>query len=96
MPAFLFGMLYNFRRMAILISNISINNSLKKIITKISDLTLDIYIVQMILINLLMPKIPFPINVAIIFILILIAAFINNWIANRISKNLIKVLKYKH
>jgi hypothetical protein len=93
MPACLFGMLYYFRRVAILIAGISINNGLKKIIVKISGLTLDIYIVQMLLINMFMPKIPFPVNVAVVFILIFAAAFINNLLAAQISRNLTKLFR---
>lgn len=85
MLAFLFGMLYNFRKVAILATNIKIHKNIQKIIIQISNLTLDIYIIQMILINQLMPKISFPLNIFIVFVLILIVAFINNRLAMRFS-----------
>lgn len=61
---------------------------LKKFFVAISNLTLDIYIVQMILINAIMPIVPFPFNIIISFISILIIAFFNNRLASVVSNKI--------
>lgn len=57
----------------------------KTICGHLSNWTLDIYIVQVFIINLTMPHIPFPLNVGIVFTLILLAAYVNNYCARKIS-----------
>jgi hypothetical protein len=85
MPGFLFGIIYHFRRTAAVLVKIPINRNFKNILIEISNLTLDIYIVQIILIKNLMPMIIFPLNVVILLIIILITAYINNRLAKKLS-----------
>lgn len=64
----------------------------KTICGHLSNWTLDIYIVQVFIINLTMPHIPFPLNVGIVFTLILLAAYVNNYCARKISNVLNRII----
>lgn len=85
-PLCLFLVLYTSRYFAIWIYNLNLLKPIQKVLTCLSNITLDIYIVQVYLINWLMPEISFPINIIVLFIIIVIAAIINKNIADRIGK----------
>lgn len=91
-PLLLSGIVYFSRYMVNFMMRIPVSEKCKYVLSKISSLTLDIYIVQVFLINMLMPTMPFPINVIIIFIVILLASYVNNYLAERISNLLNYIL----
>jgi surface polysaccharide O-acyltransferase-like enzyme len=95
MPILLLGMLYCFHKAAIIFVKRPLNKKLKKVLIEISNLTLDIYIVQLLLIHRLMPEILFPMNIFVLLSIILIAAYINNRIAGKISSLLLSLFPKK-
>jgi peptidoglycan/LPS O-acetylase OafA/YrhL len=94
-PGLLFGVLYNGIKSSAILVKIPVTTIVKKILIELSNLTLDIYIVQVVLINFFMPHIPFPLNVAVVFILIIFIAFINNRISEKVSKAILQFFPAK-
>ena len=91
-PLLLGGIVYFSRYVVNFMMRMPVSENGKFLLSKISSLTLDIYIVQVFLINMLMPTMPFPVNVMIIFIVILLASYVNNYLAERISSLLNYIL----
>lgn len=78
---------------------INISETKKYILSYISNLTLDIYIVQVFLINKMMPYIIFPLNICFMFLVILISGIIVQYLARYVSifiSNIIKLLSRKN
>lgn len=94
-PLILWLIIFFFYALAMHIAKIDINDKIKRILSHLSNLTLDIYIVQIILINYFMPKISFPINIIITFMIIIATAYVNNTIAGKISDMIKDSLKPK-
>ena len=84
-PLLLALILQSFKELASFFYRYKLSVPKQRILNFLSNLTLDIYIVQMFLINLLMPQIIFPYNVLIIMVIIVFAAYINNKITSLIS-----------
>lgn len=88
-PVFLFLVLLSARKFVGYLNGLSFPDWVKKLCIVISNLTLDIYIVQIALIDFIMPLFPyFPCNVVLTFVAICVAAFFNNRIAAWISDKL--------
>lgn len=85
-PVLLALIVYTSRHLALLVFNARLPQWLKSIMVMMSNLTLDIYIVQMFFIDRLMPTMPFPLNVLVTLCVIFIASIINKNIADRIAK----------
>lgn len=86
------------RYFASFLYKINISETKKYIISYISNLTLDIYIVQVFIINKLMPSIIFPLNICVIFLVILISGIIVQYLAGYVSifiSNTTKLLSRK-
>lgn len=64
----------------------------KHFLSLLSDMTLDIYIVQIAIIGLLGMSIPFPLSIVLLLLIILIVAYINNFAAKIIRDRLSKLL----
>lgn len=58
----------------------------------IANLTLDIYIVQVLIIQVLENQLPFPLNILVLVVVNFIASVINQKIASRISGALISII----
>lgn len=83
-PLFFGGVVYFSRYLANFLASFQIPEKGKKVLSKISDLTLDIYIVQIVIINLIGEKLPFPISIISLMFLILISAKVNNYLSDKI------------
>ncbi len=81
------------RHFASFLCRINISETKKYIISYISNLTLDIYIVQVFLIKKLMPSMIFPLNICVIFLVILISGIIVQYLAGYVSIFLSNITK---
>ena len=81
------------RIIATILYKINISDRKKYILSYISNLTLEIYIVQVFIINKLMPSIIFPVNICVIFLLILISSIIVHYIAGNVSTFISNITK---
>lgn len=88
-PVLLAYVIYAFRRLAKTILNYELPESVKTIIIFLASITLEIYIVQMYLINWIMPEMVLPLNMFVSLICILIMAYIVHivaaWVTARLS-----------
>ena len=87
-PLLLFFVIISAKQVSAWLMRFSYPEWFRKGCIALSNLTLDIYIVQMTLIRTLMPQLPFPINIIVVFVLILCTAYINNKAASYISDKL--------
>lgn len=81
------------RYFASFLYKIKISETKKYIISYISNLTLDIYIVQVFLINKLMPSIIFPFNICVIFLAIILSGIMVQYLAGYVSKFISNITK---
>ncbi len=91
-PILLVFVTYSARHFAVWIFNKNLPCCIKTAFVCISNLTLDIYIVQVYLMSWLMPKFIFPLNVFILFAVIFICAMANKNVADKIGTFLLKKL----
>lgn len=84
-PLLLFYIVYSLRKLSYYILSINLPNSIKNSLVFLSEITLEVYLVQYYFIKWLMPLIPFPINIGICLVVILIMAYITHIVASRIS-----------
>lgn len=80
-----------FRQFSIYIVNNKISERIKRIVIFLSNITLEIYVVQMYIINWIMPEIYFPINILLSLVCIITTAYIVKAITENISKTLRKI-----
>ena len=73
------------RNFAAWLFNKGLPQFLQKAFIFMSNLTLDIYIVQVYLITWLMPEMTFPLNVLVLFVLIALFAVVNKNVADKIG-----------
>lgn len=81
-------MVYYSRYFASFIVSIPLPEIIKYPLSLVSNLTLDIYIVQIVIINSLGMKLSFPISILVLFVTIFIAAFLNNYFAKLLRKGI--------
>ena len=67
-------------------------DTIKRVCVSMSNLTLDIYIVQIYLITWMMPQLPFPLNVFMLLLLIYFAAIVNKNLADKVGRLLLKYI----
>lgn len=91
-PVCLFVVVYFVRYVANFIASWPLSYRTKKVFSLLSDMTLDIYIVQIVIIDLLGMVVPFPLSIVLLMLSILIAAYVNNYVAQIIRKGLTKIL----
>lgn len=90
MPVLLFAVIHYGRAFSKQFATLHLHPKIKNSLSFLSELTLEIYIVQLLLINKFMPLISFPINVIISLFLILLAAWINKLISDKFRKALLQ------
>lgn len=88
-PVLLAYVIYAYRRLAKTLLTFEFPNSIKAVIMFFASITLEIYIVQMYLINWLMPQMIFPLNMFISLLCILIMAYfvhvVAAWLSSKLS-----------
>ncbi len=84
-PLLLAFIVYSFRMVAINIAEIRIPDRYKRLISKLSNMTLEVYIVQMYLINWIMPLFPFPVNFVTSLVSIVIVSYIVHYLATKVA-----------
>lgn len=92
-PLLLANMLYHARYLVNFLMQIHIPIKMQSCLGYIANLTLDIYIVQVLIIQVIGNQLPFPLNILVLLIIIFIASVINHKIASRISDALTSILK---
>ena len=92
-PLLLANMLYHARYLVNFLMKIHIPIKMQSCLGYIANLTLDIYIVQVLIIQVLGNQLPFPLNILVLVVVIFIASVINQKIASRISDALTSILK---
>lgn len=91
-PFLLFWVVVSFRSFAEYVIKCKLPETIKNTFIWLSNRTLDIYVVQVLLINILAPYFNFPINILIFILTILFVAYFNNIIAVRLQSYLIHLI----
>lgn len=91
-PLCLYVVVYFSRYVANYIVSKDLPENVKRLFSFVSDLTLDIYIVQIAIINSLGANLPFPISIVILSVTIFIVAFFNNYLAKLLRKGIVRRL----
>ena len=89
-PVLLVWVVYGARSLAFWIASMPLPHFIQKFLILLSNLTLDIYVVQVYLIQWLMPKMAFPLNIFVLLPTILLAALINKYFADKIGRFILK------
>lgn len=87
-PALLACIIIAFRKLAKYLMHFNYTNNTKAAITLLSNITLEIYIVQMYIINWLMPQFTFPANIPITFCVIIVIGYIVHIVATWLTSKL--------
>lgn len=87
-PVLLAYVIYAYRRLAKTILTNELPDGIKKVIMFLASITLEIYIVQMYLINWIMPEMGFPLNMVVSFVCIFIMAYVVHIIAAGVTLKL--------
>lgn len=84
-PVLLLYIVYSFWKMSSFLFALSIPSKVEKVIVAISNMTLEVYLVQWYLIQWIMPFVPFPLNIIATLMMIFVIAYVNHCLAQRIS-----------
>lgn len=88
-PLLLAYIVLSFRVLAKYLIQIKYSDGIKSAISLLSNITLEVYIVQIYIIRWLMPEMPFPVNLFVTFIAIIAVAYLvylcTNWVSSKFN-----------
>lgn len=91
-PILLAYIIYSFRNFAIWLYSICNTNWIKSIVLFLSNITLEIYIVQVYIIQWIMPMVIFPLNIIFSLVAIILSAYLIHILASNLSKKLCNIV----